>query len=206
MKNRIIVVSLIVVLSYMIFSSFDFTSNDISKDNSTDYKILILTGDGFGHSVFPLMEEIKKRGWSYFLVGVEEKYSGCYNQDQSITLTSDLLISKIENIKDYQCLIVPSGPQFRKFIENEEVKSFIKESYSQGLVVCSYCAGNVLINACGLLGPEGYKLLAPDKIIEPKPNLLIAPRGGGPAKTGGNGYKGLDIVSICDAIEAKLKS
>ena len=201
MRTKSFLIAALLMISLLALSPIGsaFADDDAAK-------ILVLTGKGFGHSYFPLKEEMDSRGWKHYRVGVEKEYAGCYNRDQSITLTSDLLIKDIQDLSKYDCLIVPSGPQFREFVKNDEVKSFIRRAYDEGLIVCSFCAGNVLINATGLLGQEGHKLLSPAKVIEPKPKLLIGPRGGGPARNGGNGYEGLNIKMICDAIEVKLPS
>jgi len=164
---------------------------------------LILMGEWFGDAYFPLKEEIDARGWTMKRVGVDVEYRGCYNKKRDVVLRSDILIPDMKNFRGYDCLIIPSGPQFRKFKENPVVLQFIRDARSAGLLIASFCTGNYLVKAAGLIDlPEGPDLF-PSKVKLVKERVLLGPRGGGPPP--GDGFKSAPIKEICDAVARELE-
>ena len=89
---------------------------------------IILLGEWFGDAYFPLQKEMAARGWTQKRVGVDAEYRGCYNKKRDVVLTSEILIPELKDLSAWDVLIVPSGPQFRKFKENPAVLEFIREA------------------------------------------------------------------------------
>ena len=164
--------------------------------------VLILLGEWFGDAYFPLKEEIEARGWTMKRVGVDVEYRGCYNKKRDVVLTSDILIPNLKDFSGYDCLIIPSGPQFRKFRENPVALQFVKDAYAAGLLIASFCVGNNTVRDAGLIvlpyGPD----LFPEKVTLVKERVLIGPRGGGPPP--GDGFESAPIKEICEAIAREL--
>ena len=79
--------------------------------------VLVLLGEWFGDAYFPLAKEIEARGWTMKRVGLDGEYRGCYNKKRDVVLRSDIVIPDLKDIAGYDVLIIPSGPQFRKFNE-----------------------------------------------------------------------------------------
>jgi putative intracellular protease/amidase len=104
--------------------------------------------------------------------------------------------------KEIEALIIPSGPQWRKFNENPIVLAFIRNAHAAGLIVASFCVGNTTVKAAGLVdlpsGPELY----PDKVPLVKERVLLGPRGGGPPP--GDGFESAPIEEICDAVAREV--
>jgi putative intracellular protease/amidase len=164
--------------------------------------VLVLLGEWFGDAYFPLKQEIEARGWSMKRVGVDVEYRGCYNKKRDVVLRSDILIPELKDFSGYDCLIIPSGPQFRKFIENPAVLQFVKEAYAAGLLIASFCTGNYVVEAAGLVElPPGHDSF-PEKVTLLKERILLGPRGGGPPP--GDGYESAPIKEICEAITREL--
>ena len=163
---------------------------------------LVLLGEWFGDAYFPLKDEIASRGWTMKRVGIEAEYRGCYNKTREIVLTSDVLIPDMKDLSGYDCLIIPSGPQFRKFRENPVVLRFLREAHSAGLLIASFCVGNFLVKAAGLTDLPDGQALFPDKVTLVGEGVLLGPRGGGPPP--GDGFESAPIKELCDAIEREL--
>ena len=164
--------------------------------------VLVLLGEWFGDAYFPLKEEIVSRGWTMMRVGVDVEYRGCYNKARDVVLRSDILIPELKDFSGYDCLIIPSGPQFRKFRENPVVLQFVREAYAAGLLVASFCVGNNVVRDAGLIDIPYGPGLFPDKVSLIRERILIGPRGGGPPP--GDGYESAPVKEICDAIAAEL--
>jgi hypothetical protein len=167
-------------------------------------RVLVLAGEWFGDAYFPLQKEIEARGWTMKRVGVVVEYRGCYNKNRDIVLRSDILIKDVKDFHGFDVLVIPSGPQFRKFIANDEVLRFVRSAHAAGLVIASFCTGNLVVKAAGLIDlPEGPELF-PDEVTLVKERVLLGPRGGGPPP--GNGYLGAPVKEICDAMARALKA
>ena len=162
---------------------------------------LILLGEWFGDTYFPLKEKLEGWGWTLVKAGVDTTYRGCYNKARDVQLRTDVFIPDLTDFSDYDCLIIPSGPQFRKFKTNEEVLQFIRDAHEAGLVVASLCTGNFLVNEAGLAEVDHPMGLA-DPVTRVGESILMGKRGGGPPP--GNGFEGAPIDALCEAIAREL--
>jgi putative intracellular protease/amidase len=170
------------------------------QEQTRPVRALVLLGEWFGDAYFPLQTEMEARGWTQKRVGVDGEYRGCYKKKRDVVLTSDILIPDLKDTSAYDVLIIPSGPQFRKFKENPIVLEFLRKVHASGTLIASFCVGNFLVQAAGLV-PEGTALF-PEKVMKVKEGLLLGPRGGGPPP--GDGFKSAPIKEICDAITREL--
>jgi len=174
----------------------------LSEENPRPLNVLVLLGEWFGDAYFPLKQEIEARGWTMKRIGVDVEYRGCYNKKRDVVLRSDILIPDLKNFSGYDCLIIPSGPQFRKFKENQTVLKFVRDAHAAGLLVASFCVGNNLVKAAGLVDFLSGSALFPEKVTLVKERILLGPRGGGPPP--GDGFERAPIKEICDAIAGEL--
>jgi putative intracellular protease/amidase/pimeloyl-ACP methyl ester carboxylesterase len=163
--------------------------------------VLVLLGEWFGDAYFPLADEIAARGWTMKRVGVEAEYRGCYNKKRDVVLRSDVLIRDLRDFSAYDALIIPSGPQFRKFMENEAVLKFLRDAHESGLLIASFCVGNYLVKAAGLTDLPTGELHFSGEVKKVGPGILLGPWGGGPPP--GDGFESAPIKEICDAVEAQ---
>jgi len=164
--------------------------------------VLVLLGEWFGDAYFPLKEEIEARGWTMKRVGVDVEYRGCYNKKRDVVLTSDILIPDLKDFSGYDCLIIPSGPQFRKFRENPAALQFVRDAYAAGLLIASFCVGNFTVADAGLVERFSSPAQFPEKVTMVKERILLGPRGGGPPP--GDGFESAPIKEICEAIAREL--
>jgi hypothetical protein len=175
-----------------------------SEEPARPVSVLVLLDEWFGDAYFPLKEEIEARGWTMKRVGVDVEYRGCYNKKRDVVLRSDILIQDKMDFAGYDCLIIPSGPQFRKFKENQVILKFVRDAHAAGLLVASFCVGNNVVKAAGLVDfPDGPELF-PEKVTLVKERVLLGHRGGGPPP--GDGYESAPIKEICDAVAKETAS
>jgi len=170
------------------------------QEQARPVRAFVLLGEWFGDAYFPLQKEMAARGWLQKRIGVDAEYRGCYKKERDVVLTSDILIPELKDLSAYDVLIIPSGPQFRKFKENPVVLEFLKNAHASKMLIASFCVGNFLIQAAGLV-PEGAALF-PDKVTLVREGLLLGPRGGGPPPD--NGFESAPIQEICNAIDREL--
>lgn len=173
-------------------------SRALGPEKPAPLTVLVLLGEWFGDAYFPLKDEIAARGWTMKRVGVDVEYRGCYKKKRDVVLRSDILIPDLKDFSGYDCLIIPSGPQFRKFKENPAALQFIRDAYAAGLLVASFCTGNFLVKAAGLVDLPDAGGLFPSKVTLVKERILLGPRGGGPPP--GDGFESAPVKEICDAV------
>jgi len=164
--------------------------------------VLVLLGEWFGDAYFPLKQEIEARGWTMKRVGVDIEYRGCYNKKRDVVLSSDILIPDLKDFSGYDCLVIPSGPQFRKFRENPVALQFVRDAYAAGLLIASFCVGNNTVRDAGLIDIPYGPALFPEKVTLVKERILLGPRGGGPPP--GDGFQSAPIKETCEAIAREL--
>jgi len=183
--------------------AFPGTNRASSDEKPGPPSVLVLMGEWFGDAYFPLKEEIDARGWTMKRVGVDVEYRDCYNKKRDVVLRSDILIPDMKDFTDYDCLIIPSGPQFRKFSENPVVLQFVRDAHAAGLLVASFCVGNNVVKAAGLIDLPYGPALFPAEVTLVKERVLLGPRGGGPPP--GDGFESAPIKEICNAIARELE-
>ncbi len=174
-----------------------------AADEPEPVTVLVLMGEWFGDAYFPLKDEIESRGWTLKRIGVDVEYRGCYKKKRDVLLRSDVLIKDLKDCSGFPCLIIPSGPQFRKFRENPDVLQFVRDARASGLLIASFCTGNMVVKAAGLVDlPEGPELF-PSKVTMVKDGIILGPRGGGPPP--GDGFQSAPVREVCEAIARELE-
>jgi L-ascorbate metabolism protein UlaG (beta-lactamase superfamily) len=164
--------------------------------------VLVLLGEWFGDAYLPLAKEIEARGWTMKRVGLDGEYRGCYNKKRDVVLRSDIVIQDKMDLSGFDALIIPSGPQFRKFRENPSVLKFVRDAHAAGILIASFCVGNLTVRDAGLIDVPDGPAIFPEKATLIKERILLGPRGGGPPP--GDGFESAPIKEICDAIAREL--
>ncbi len=200
MKTRCIIA---VVLASCSICSARFADPILQDTKKDTVSALVLLGEWFGDAYFPLQKEIEARGWTMKRIGVDIEYRGCYNKKRDVVLRSDILIPDLKVFSGFDCLIIPSGPQWRKFNQNPRVLQFVRDAHAAGLLIASFCVGNRTVIAAGLIDSTGLDY-SPTEVTLVKERVLLGPRGGGPPP--GDGFESAPIKEICDAIDRELKN
>ena len=84
--------------------------------------------------LLPAGQGDRSRGLTIAL-GADTDARGCYNKARDVVLRSDILIPDLKDFAGFDCLIIPSGPQFRKFREDPVVLKFVRDAHASGLLV-----------------------------------------------------------------------
>ena len=82
------------------------------------------------------------------------------------------------------------------------VLQFVRDAHAAGLLVASFCVGNNVVKAAGLIDLPHGPALFPAKVTLVKERVLLGPRGCGPPP--GDGFESAPIKEICDAIAREL--
>jgi len=191
------------VLASCSLCSARFPDPILQDSKKANVSALVLLGEWFGDAYFPLKDEIQARGWTMKRIGVDIEYRGCYNKKRDVLLRSDILIPDLKDFSGFDCLIIPSGPQWRKFNQNPQVLQFVRDAHAAGLLIASFCVGNRTVIAAGLVDSSAGHFV-PAEVTLVKERILLGPRGGGPPP--GDGFESAPIKEICDAIERELKN
>lgn len=179
---------------------YPYSLNEKTEEDSIT--VLVLLGEWFGDAYFPLKTAIESHGWKMFRVGVDATYRGCFNKARDVILTSEIFIQDLKDFSKYDCLVIPSGPQFRKFNKNKNVLQFVRDAYESGILIASFCTGNMVVDASGILNLTEGIVLFPVEVTLVQERILLGPRGGGPPP--GDGYKSAPVEEICNAIAKEL--
>ncbi|MFC1726205.1 DJ-1/PfpI family protein [candidate division KSB1 bacterium] len=193
---------LILIAVFCFLSINNAAGQEAKKTDSNDVAVMVLLGEWFGDTYFPLKEHLEFLGWKMVRVGIDSTYRGCYNKARGVELKTDVFIQDIKDFSKYDCLIIPSGPQWRKFNTNDEVLEFVRKVHEEGVLIASFCVGNLTVSAAGLTDLERKTGLFPEKVTKIKEGILLGPRGGGPPP--GDGFKSAPIEAVCKAIAEEL--
>ncbi|MFC1499546.1 DJ-1/PfpI family protein [Candidatus Zixiibacteriota bacterium] len=176
--------------------------NPVQANQEPEVTVLVLLGEWFGDTWFSFEEIMERWNWEVIRAGVDTTYRGCYNKDRSVELSTELFIDDETELSQYDCLLIPSGPQFRKFDTNDAVLRFVTRAWEEGVLVASLCTGNSIVSAAGLLEGMDLEEFESGEVRQVRPGLLMGSRGGGPPP--GNGAEGAPVEALCRAIAGEL--
>jgi hypothetical protein len=183
-----------VALALCCICSARFADPILQDSKKANVSALVLLGEWFGDAYFPLKDEIQARGWTMKRIGVDIEYRGCYNKKRDVLLRSDILIPDLKGFSGFDCLIIPSGPQWRKFNQNPQVLQFVRDAHAAGLLIASFCVGNRTVIAAGLVDSSTGLDYSPAEVTLVKERVPMGPRGGGPPP--GDGFESAPIKEL----------
>jgi hypothetical protein len=165
--------------------------------------VLVLLGEWFGDTWFPLEELLTGWGWTIVKAGPDSTFRGCYNKARDVELRSDLHIPGPVDFSRYDALIIPSGPQFRTFAGNEAIPRFLRDAHAAGLVIASLCTGNYVVESAGLSGSIPPRGIPAGRVVMPGDRVLMGSNGGGPPP--GDGFESAPVEALCRALARELR-
>ncbi|MFW9903735.1 MAG: DJ-1/PfpI family protein [Candidatus Thorarchaeota archaeon] len=201
------------IIPLLVCNGFNTHSQAVIQDPN-NIKILSLIADGVGNTYFTVKNQFEEWGWNFTTAGLEENHTGCPNKDP-IIITSDILISAIENISQYDCIFIASGAQHHILREDPSVLNLIKKGYNEGLVISTLCVSTVILADADII--KGIKVVgdplyyydikeaggifdAHAKVISDK-RIITGGKGGGPT---GGGDLSAPTYELCTAIAKEL--
>lgn len=176
--------------------------------------ILSVIADGVGNTYFTVKDQFEEWGWNVTTAGLTDNHTGCPNKDP-IVMPSDILISEIKNISQYDCVFIASGAQHHILRDDQSVLNLINTSYNEGLVISTLCVSTVIladadvINGIKVVGARlyYYDIVAAGGIFESHAEvisdkrIITGGRGGGPT---GGGDLAAPTYELCVAIAKEI--
>jgi hypothetical protein len=141
MKRNIATIGFIVVL--LCCSSIGIPKT-IATVTPEDIDVLAVIGYSFGWSYFELKDIFEGWGCNFRTTGENETVQSCLNKPPN-PVDTDILVSEIDRdvIRQFDCLVVPSGGHWADLKNSEPVIELIQMAYEEGLVVGAICIGVV---------------------------------------------------------------
>jgi putative intracellular protease/amidase len=116
----------------------------------TQINALFLTSNGIGESYFIVKDQFEAWGWNVTTAGLSGNHTGCPNKDP-IKVPSDILMSEITSISEYDCVFVASGAQHHILRARPVALNLLKAAHDEGLVVATLCVSAVIFADAGII-------------------------------------------------------
>ncbi|MFX1319206.1 MAG: DJ-1/PfpI family protein [Promethearchaeota archaeon] len=201
---------LIAVLAVSCCSSFN--PIQVSAQTMSDVHVLFVISTGFGWSYFTAKDHFNSWGVQTTTVALalDTNVSACHNRPHRET-TADLLLQDfdINSLSDYDCVFIPSGGNWPTLVSSQAVRTLLSTAHAQGLLVATFCIGNVVIASTGTICANtkvasfsmsnDEMLAAGANIVENvrlvyDNRIITGSQGGGPT---GGGYDAAPIYEAC---------
>ena len=134
----------------LIISSGFVNPSQVEIQVPIDVNILSLIANGVGNTYFTVIDQFEKWGWNVTTAGLSDNHTGCPNKDP-ILVTSDILVSEINNVSHYDCIFIASGAQHKLLRIRQSVLDLIKTAYNEGLIISTLCASTVILADAGII-------------------------------------------------------
>lgn len=137
-----------------------------------EVKVLVVLPAQYGANFYLNLDNFERFGWKVTITGLTQTIYPCPAYAGPLGcpgVKADKLISQIENVKEYDCLVVMSATSYtatlpcNALINSSEALGLIKAAVDSGIVVAAMCSGvrvlaaaNV-INGKNVTGNDGYK-------------------------------------------------
>ncbi len=116
-------------------------------------RVCIIITDGFEEAETLCPLDILKRGNVtvdlYSLKGTQA------TGRSEITITNLLPLDKLD-LSEYDCLLLPGGPQWRAIESSKEVQGIIAEAFAKDMYVAAICAAPTILGRAGYLKDRDY--------------------------------------------------
>jgi len=201
---------LLVVLSLSCCSSL--APIHVSTQTMSDVHVLFVLSNGFGWSYFTAQDIFDSWGVQTTTVAlaVDTNVSACHNRPHRET-TADLLLQDFDlnSLTDYDCVFIPAGGNWPTLISSQTVRTLISTAHAQGLLVATFCIGNVVVASAGTICANTKVAsfsMSNDEMIAAGANIvdnirlvcdnriITGSQGGGPT---GGGYETAPIYEAC---------
>ena len=187
----------------------------VSAQSMSDVHVLFIISEGFGWSYFSAYDYFDS--WDVQIttvaLAIDTTVSACSHRPYRET-TADILLQHFDlnTLSDYDCVFVPAGGNWPTLSSSLTVEELITRAHAQGLLVATFCIGNVVVASAGSLC-AGTKVasfsMSNDEMLAAGANIIQNVRvvsdnriitgseGGGPY---GGGYDAAPIYEVCGLV------
>jgi putative intracellular protease/amidase len=120
---------------------------------------LVLLAHNFGANSYIMRDKLEEFGWELTLTGLTETVQPCPSYAVPMgaqPLTVDVLIQDIQDLDDYDCLIIASasvfaGNPFSDILASQEALDLVRSAVQESLAVAAWCAGVRVLAAADVI-------------------------------------------------------
>ncbi|MFX1510225.1 MAG: DJ-1/PfpI family protein [Promethearchaeota archaeon] len=194
------------------------TPFQVSSQTINDVHVLFIVSDGFGWSYFTAQDYFDAWGvqTTTIALALDTTVSACHNRPPR-EIIADMLIQNfdVNTLSTYDCVFIPAGGNWPSLIASLTIRDLIANAHAQGLIVATFCIGNVVVASAGSIC-AGTKVasfsMSNDEMLTAGANIvenvrlvydnriITGSQGGGP--TGG----GYDVAPIYEACAMVVKA
>lgn len=208
-------------LTLTLFLNFNFTRaetqpNEEEEKQYPEYSALILLGTGYGWNFYDIKDILESWNWTITTASFSSTVSGCFNRE-SRSETCNITLSSISksSLRQYDCLIVPSGGHWEGLSSSSTVQDLISAADDRRLVLMAICIGQaVLASANNVLREKDVAMFSGSytMVTEAGANTVsdqvvtdgrIVTGGGGGGRNGG-GYTQAKTNETCIAMREAI--
>lgn len=138
-----------------------FAIASVGSEVDGKIKIILIIDDAFGvsykidvNNILSIEKQFENYGWDIIVAGVKDTIVPCVwskENFQNPPLKTDRRITEINNITDYDALIIIPGNSYKNTVNNPSVLKLISEADKNDLVVAAWCRGVKLLAAAGII-------------------------------------------------------
>jgi hypothetical protein len=122
-------------------------------------RALVLLANNFGANSFIIRDKFEEFGWELTLTGLTQTVQPCPSYAVGLgaqPLTVDVLVSDVEDVSEYNCLlIVPAsvfaGNPFADVLASQEALDLVVLAVEHNLAVAAWCAGVRVLAAADVI-------------------------------------------------------
>ncbi len=118
------------------------------KPAQSDVSILFIMDHDYGanyHFIRPIFEGW---GWTVTIAGTSDTLTPCTYQSSDTTVDSDILISDIDDVTEYDCISIMPGSSHALLLGDTITRNLIRTAVEEGVIVAAWCrAVRVLADA-----------------------------------------------------------
>lgn len=174
---------LLIVLAGSLFFAL-FSLNSVCKRGSMDESVsretkgvhaLLLVSKNYGLNYFLMRDVFDQFGWQVTHTGVLESITACPPVQKQLgvhPLIPDVPLSAIDNLDEYDCLVIPPGSgnynpvpdAFGDLLKSSSALNLIKRAVQEGLAVFTICSGSRVLAAADVL--RGKKMVGSPRFVD----------------------------------------
>jgi len=146
-----------------------------TPSDKKDIHALFLVSKNYGLNYFLMRDVMDQLGWRVSHTGVLESITACPPVEKQLgvhPINPDIVLSEIENLNEYDCLVIPPGSgnyypvpdAFGDLLESPEALNLIKEAAGMGMPVYAICSGSRVLAAADVV--RGKKMVGSPRFVE----------------------------------------
>ncbi len=122
-------------------------------------KGLVLLARNFGANSYIVRDKLEEFGWELTLTGLTQTVEPCPSYAGPMgaqPLTVDVLVQDIQNVGDYDCLLIVSasvfaGNPFADILASQEALDLVRSAVQESLAVGAWCSGVRVLAAADVI-------------------------------------------------------